>query len=597
MLSLASPPHSGGGLKPPTAGRAALGRCAEVVGGTSTAVRAIGSWALGLPGRLLGREGGALLIDAAVYATTDLPPVLLGRAADLPRALLQVRIDEASRKGGAAACAAAFAAGAAQASLDVLGGGFVKLAQVIAHSPALFPKGLVKACQKSLASAATPPASWEQLSEAVAIDLGVNSIWDVFQAFDPEPMASASIAQVHAAVLRSGERCVVKVVRPRVRERLAADLGGLVLLARFGDLVLGEDVVLQLVSASFESCASDLRCVILDECDLSLERRNMEAFRSWLSSSATLRRAGLARSVRVPRTFDLASASSVLTMERIDGAPLSELCRNTNKDVDAWQAPLVRALGVAALSVIEGEALFHADLHSGNMLIEGPTATAGMDSEQVVFIDFGCCGRIPDALRGALIMQASAFLAGKEPDANQFAQGFAYALQRMPGLGPGELDTEALAIDLKPLLIELKSKNPFRKGADLMKDPDLQLQLARLQLLLHRHGVQLPKEFTLLIKTGCFGALYFSLLDDRHRALLASNLALVGAAYASCNPHDARRMLSPATLVMLLRLLEEGDRGAFLVALGPWLRKGAKAAAIGVAAGVPLCLAAMQYLA
>jgi len=582
------------GHKASTAGRAALDQITGVANDAAAAARAVSSWAWGLPGRLLGREGGALLIDAALFTVADLAPVLYGRAVDLPRALLQVRPDKEALSDGRAAYAAALAAAAARTSLDVLGGGFVKLAQVIAHSPALFPPALVKACQASLASAATPPASFEEVSEAVARDLGVASIWEVFQAFEPKPMASASIAQVHAAVLLSGERCVVKVVRPRVRERLAADLGALVLAARLGDLVLGEDLVLHFVSAPLEACTSELRRAVLDECDLAVERRNMEAFRQWLRSSSTLRRAGLSCSVRVPHTFEQASASRVLTMEHVEGAPLSELCRGASaggKGAEAWQAPLVRALGVAALSVIDGASLFHADLHSGNMLVEQPGSPA--EDGKVVFIDFGCCGQVPEPLRGALIMQASAFISGGEPEALQFAEGFAYALQRMPGLGPGQLDTEALARDLGPLLGDLKRRNPFRPGADLMRDPDLQLQLARLQLVLHRHGVQLPREFTLLIKTGCFGALYFSLLDERHRALLSSHLALVGAAYASCHLRDARRMLSPGTLMMLLQLLKESDRRALLVAVGPHLRK---AAALCATASVPLCLAAMQYL-
>jgi len=75
-------------------------------------------------------------------------------------------------------------------------------------------------------------------------------------------MASASIAQIHAATLRSGEQCVVKVVRPRVRERLAADFEVLLLAARLVDLFLGEDIVLQFLSAPLEVCVDELRCAV-----------------------------------------------------------------------------------------------------------------------------------------------------------------------------------------------------------------------------------------------------------------------------------------------------------------------------------------------
>merc|ERR1719210_769405 len=128
--------------------------------------------------------------------------------------------------------------------------------------------------------------------------------------------------------------------------------------------------------------------------------------------------------------------------------------------------------------------------------------------EQVAFIDFGCCGHLPPALRTCLFMQASAFV-GKEPNVEQFTEGFAYALQRIPGLGPEKLDTCGLACELKPLLAEFESLNPFGPSANFM-DAKLHGLFFRLQMSLCNFGVQLPREFTLLMKTACFGTLYFS---------------------------------------------------------------------------------------
>lgn len=370
-------------------------------------------------------------------------------------------------------------------------------------------------------------------------------------------MASASIAQVHAATLKSGEQCVVKIVRPRVKERLAADFAALMLAARLADLVLGKDVVLQLVSASLEGCVEELRSAVLAECDLSCERQHAEAFRSWLESSATVRRAGLKGSVKVPRTFPEASGARMLTMERIHGVPISDLVEGS-KAVTAWQPALTSALSVAALSIIDGDTIFHADLHSGNMLaVPGPTGSC----EHVAFIDFGCCGYLPGPLRGTLMMQASAF-AGRRPDVRQFTEGFAHALRLVEGLGDAEeLDVDALAEDMKPVLAELRRLNPFQGAVDPM-DPELHLQLFRLQTVLCRHGVQLPREFTLLIKTGCFGALYFSLLDEQHRSRLLSQLLVAGAAHAASHPKDARQLLSPSTIATLLSALRQSDRSA-----------------------------------
>lgn len=518
------------------------------------------SWASGVPGRLLGKDAAWLAADTAKFVVADLPPVLVGRTADLSRALLHVRLQDVVNDPKHSAALATHKA------LDLMGGGFVKMAQVVAHSPALFPEAFVRACRGSLAQAVTPPAPMDDIERILLEDLGLK-VTDLFEIFEEEPIASASIAQVHAARLRSGEHCVVKVLRPRVRERLSVDFAAATLLARFADLVLGEDVVLQLVSASLTACVEELRTAVMAECDLSVERQNIEDFRNWLDTSVTLRRARLHDTVRVPRTFSEASASRVLTMERIEGVPFSDICANPQCEApEQWQKSLTSALSVAALSVIDGTSIFHADLHCGNMIaVPGDTGAC----EKVAFIDFGCCGRLPAPLRGTLLMQASAF-AGSRPDVRQFCKGFAHALQRIPELGvPGQaLDVDALAEDMKPVLAELQRLNPFRGRSDPMS-PALHMELFRLQGVLCRHGVQLPREFALLIKTGCFGALYFSLLDEQHRKRLFSQLMIAGAAFAASNPKDARQLLRPAKLAALLHALQSNDRSLAFDRLKP----------------------------
>mmetsp|Transcript_74826 Transcript_74826/g.178635 ORF Transcript_74826/g.178635 Transcript_74826/m.178635 type:complete len:563 (+) Transcript_74826:45-1733(+) len=521
------------------------------------AAKGVAWWATGVPGRLLGKDAAWLAADTAKFLLADLPPVLLGRSFDLSKALLHVRPSEVlADPRGAAACAT-------HQALDLLGGGFVKMAQVVAHSPALFPEPLVRACRGSLAQAVTPPAPLDDIERILLEDLGL-SLQDLFDDFEARPIAAASIAQVHAARLHSGEPCVVKVLRPLVRERLAVDFAAVSLAARLADLVLGEDVVLQMVSASLAVCVEELQRAVMAECDLSVERQNIEDFRNWLETSVTLKRARLREAVRVPRTFTKASSSRVLTMERIHGVAFSEICAR-HEAPDQWQAALTSALTVAALSVIDGTAIFHADLHAGNMIaVPGPSGC-----QQVAFIDFGCCGKLPPALRGTLLMQASAF-AGSRPDVRQFCEGFAFALQKLPELGTGQaLDVDALAEDMKPVLRELQRLNPFRGAAD--PSPALHMELFRLQGVLCRHGVQLPREFALLMKTGCFGALYFSLLDAPHRRRLFHQLMVAGAAFAASNPREARQLLQPRKLAALLGALRSSDRSFLADRAKPFL--------------------------
>jgi hypothetical protein len=159
-------------------------------------------------------------------------------------------------------------------------------------------------------------------------------------------------------------------------------------------------------------------------------------------------------------------------------------------------------------------------------------------------------------------MQASAF-ATEEPNVEQFTAGFAHALQRIPGLGPEDLDTAGLARELKPILAELKKLNPFGADADPM-DAEFHGLMFRLQMSLYNFGVQLPRDFTLLMKTACFGTLYFAMLDETHRERLLSHLMRVGASYISCNPGEARHLLAPSTLVALLSLAQSQGKGKLL---------------------------------
>ena len=126
-------------------------------------------------------------------------------------------------------------------SLDALGGSFVKFSQVLSHSPALVPSCVATACKASLAHCSAPTMPYNVVIELIRNELGKDTLDRtkpncVFASIDVHPLASASIAQVHAATLVSGERCVLKVVRPEVQARLEVDMAFLVLLARAADV-------------------------------------------------------------------------------------------------------------------------------------------------------------------------------------------------------------------------------------------------------------------------------------------------------------------------------------------------------------------------
>ena len=306
----------------------------------------------------------------------------------------------------------------------------------------------------------------------------------------------------------------------------------------------------------------------------------MTRYRSWLLSSSAVRRAGLDGAVTVPEPVEAACSTAVLTAERIDGEVLTEMRERSRSERSrgtpargdaaseaadeaaeasdaplmpqgagaAWKTALARALAVQALSVLDDSGvagaggLFHADLHAGNMIV-------CERSSSIAFVDFGVCGSLPPWLRSALLLQALSFVLG---DTAYFAEGFAFALRSMPTAAAAPpLDTAALSADLAPLFAELAPINPLRPEADGTIDPALYPLLLRGQLLLHEHGVQLPKEFALLIKTMLFGADYITLFRGEEIGLLSSALGSAAVAYAVSNRREVSRVLQPRAIVKI----------------------------------------------
>ena len=251
--------------------------------------------------RVFSREALCLLRDLKSHLVRC-SPVVAERIYDAFRGLLAMGWRDASL------------ANVANVLLDVLGGTFVKMAQVLAHSPGLLPPSLVAACRSSLSNGRGRAVGPSEVRAAIEKSLG-RPVSELFDAFDTTPLAVASIAQVHAATLAgSGEAVVVKLVRPGVRQRLSADLELCSILARFTDLLLGEAIVSDLLSSSLTHMVRTLADAILSETDLDSERQNMESFRGWLSTSPSIQRAGLTGAVVVPKVYPELCASDVLTM-------------------------------------------------------------------------------------------------------------------------------------------------------------------------------------------------------------------------------------------------------------------------------------------
>ncbi|MDX8055209.1 AarF/UbiB family protein [Lentzea sp. BCCO 10_0798] len=237
---------------------------------------------------------------------------------------------------------------------------FVKLGQVLSTRADLLPQDFVD--ELSLLQDKVPAAKWEQVRAVLDAEVGL----DAFQEVDPEPLAAASIAQVHRAVLKSGAEVVVKVQRPDVRATAEGDLDIVTRLAeklqrtRWGSALGVRDL------------ASGFAAALREELDFKIEARNIMTVAAASDSSVGLPHVHL-------------STSRVLVMDRLDGVPL----RGASEDLE-----LARTLLRFVLRQVMLDGVFHADPHPGNVLL--------LADGRLGLLDFGSVGRIDSALRSAL---------------------------------------------------------------------------------------------------------------------------------------------------------------------------------------------------
>lgn len=188
--------------------------------------------ATGPRGVLRAVQGSQAVLSVAQQAATD---VAAGRAPPTPPALLRSLFER-------------------------LGATYIKLGQFVASSPTLFPAEYVEEMQKCLD--ATEPIAWPEIQQRIATELGGQArVDEIFSFVNPVPLASASIAQVHAAVLRSsGQDVVIKVLKPGVEDVLIADLNFLYLSARLLEFINPD-----LSRTSLAAIVGDIRTSMLDE--------------------------------------------------------------------------------------------------------------------------------------------------------------------------------------------------------------------------------------------------------------------------------------------------------------------------------------------
>ncbi len=374
-------------------------------------------------------------------------------------------------------------------AFEELGATYIKLGQFIASAPSLFPENFSKEMEKCLDS--VRPLSFWEVRKVVESELN-GSLNQFFSRFEEIPLASASIAQVHAATTHTGFDVVVKVQRPDIETTLQTDMSLIYLIA-----ILLSKIDPALSSSGLLEIVKEFHDTIIQEIDFIQEAKNIEEFENYLTKVNETR-------AKVPRVFHEYSTKRILTMERFYGVPLTDL-NAIKKYSKNPQETVVNALNIWFASLSNG-GMFHADVHAGNLLL--------LEDGKLGFIDFGIVGRISEKVWFGLML----FMNGLGmQDASMLAKG----LIEMDATAKG-INERKLAKDLQEVISmmeELARNVQVPEDINKIGEEKLNKIMFDIAKISKDNGLKIPREFGLLIKQ----MLYF----DRYVKILAPEMDLL----------------------------------------------------------------------
>ncbi|MFZ2445572.1 MAG: AarF/ABC1/UbiB kinase family protein [Syntrophobacteraceae bacterium] len=278
--------------------------------------------------------------------------------------------------------------------LEKLGPTFVKLGQFLSTRSDMLPSDYIEALSRLQDRA--EEFSFQKVREIVASELGL-PIERLYSSFDETPLAAASLAQVHRAVLRDGRSVAVKVQRPGIRRRIAGDLEVFLDVAGFLDRHV--DAARRFM---LHDTIEEFRKAIIRELDFRLEARNLTVLTENLAQR---------KSIVIPSPIEAFTTSKVLTMDYIRGSNIRHIPPARRMEIDG--PLLAEELFGAYLQQILVDGFYHADPHPGNVFLT--------DDGKIALIDLGMVARISEDLQKKLLRLTVAISGGKVDEAVEYA--------------------------------------------------------------------------------------------------------------------------------------------------------------------------------
>ena len=343
-------------------------------------------------------------------------------------------------------------------SFEELGPTFIKLGQLLATRPDLVPEDFVAEFEKFHDQ--VNPLPFDVIEKVLKEEFGDN-LYEYFQSFDPTPVGSASIAQVHRAVLKNGTEVVIKVQRPGIVHTINEDLNVLYFLAGLIDTYIDEARhfnPLGIVDEYFKTLDLETNFVV--------EANNIRRFSQNFASDLH---------IKIPQVYFEFTTERVLTMQALTGIPVS--VEGALSQPGVTREELVRRGLKAYLKMVFSDGLFHGDLHAGNFFV--------MPNNEIGLIDFGVVGRLNQRIQSAI---ANMLLALSNEDYERMAYEYI-------DIAPfsENVNVDLFAKELRDLIAPyygLTSKN-VNLGKLLLKSSSIAA----------RHHLQVPTELMLYFKS------------------------------------------------------------------------------------------------
>lgn len=343
-------------------------------------------------------------------------------------------------------------------ALEELGPTFIKMGQILSTRSDILPKDIIKELEKLQDKA--PAFSFDEVKSVIQNEFGEN-LEEAYAEFEPTPLAAASIAQVHKALLWSGKTVVVKVQRPGIEKIIAQDMRILEDIAKFVDNHTKYGKIY-----NFTKMVEDFKKRLEEELDFRIEGGNAEKFKKNFLKDTK---------VKIPSIIWTHTTRRVLTMEYIDGIPLNDF--NAIDEAGLDRGTIARNLAKSVLNQILRDGFFHGDPHPGNIMV--------LEDGTIAFLDFGMVGSLSSE---------------RKRQFSKMLLGIVYKNSRMIVESVIDLNAVTLNVNMKKL----------EKDINNLRDRYVEIPLEKLKVgevlngifdLVFSYNIVIPDEFNMLAKS------------------------------------------------------------------------------------------------